>query len=237
VTPATATRSADQAGYYALDKRAGKLSARLAREDDPATRAALLDELAVCEQDMADLHMEAFGPDPIGHEGGRDLSESLASSARLIRLLAGAEHELAGTPALTKFFEDFADDWTVTQAAITEKLCDERDRDKRADLIDQLYDAVVDEVGGQAAEVLVSLALCEREAAHPRPLRWRAIGRWVWWATGTAINGLIALAVGAWVFRTGHSAPGMGFAAAVFAVAAFVAFQEIDAWLQDRWSR
>lgn len=150
--------------YFALSNYAGKCLRRLGRETDLVARAELLHELAVAEQSMADLHMEAFGPDPIEWEGGRDLSESLRLSAGLLWLAACSADVLAGlcdegTPA------DDPDGFIAAHADIASQLGVEHDPEARAALFDQLWDAVVDRVGGQAAESLASLARVERRLA------------------------------------------------------------------------
>jgi hypothetical protein len=135
--------------------------------------------------------------------------------------------------------EDFAA-LTVEQQKALMPLLTERDRSKRACLIDQFYDAVVGDVGGQAAEVLVSLALCEREAAAGRPPRWRTFARWAWWLFEAIVNAAVALAAGTWAAvnvikvtayapsTAGVSRPMGGIIGGLAAIAAFLLLNDLD---------
>lgn len=152
--------TADRERYFQLDDQAGKLMRRLGRETIPAGRAALLDDLAAAEQGMADIYPDAFGPDPLRDEGGRDMAHSIALSAHLIRLAAAAEHDLAGTPVVVPVT------WDPELDEHMACLRTERDHAVRAILLEDLCDAVMEQAGGQAAEVLASLARTERSAAR-----------------------------------------------------------------------
>ncbi|GAA4522460.1 hypothetical protein GCM10023191_101710 [Actinoallomurus oryzae] len=91
-----------QRRYFATDGPAHAISRRLHTSADPATRAGLLDALADIDAELARQHPAAWGPDPIEHENGRDMAESLASSASLLRHLADTERAVAAaswTPA------------------------------------------------------------------------------------------------------------------------------------------
>lgn len=155
-----------QCRYFALDKQAGKLMRKLCREDDPGFRAVLLDDLAVVVQEQADIYAQAFGPDPIEYEGGRDMAESETLSAQLAGFAAACEHDLAGTPAADVFPADPAAPWPPAYCVTFMLLRGVRDRAERARILDEFADDVVDEAGGQAAETLVSLANAERETAR-----------------------------------------------------------------------
>ncbi len=80
------------ADYFADDVELGRVHRDLHRTRNPITRAALLDRKAEITERRAQLHPGVFGPDPNPHEDGQDLSVSLAYSARLLRIIANAEH-------------------------------------------------------------------------------------------------------------------------------------------------
>lgn len=83
-TPAT------EADYFAHDDAAWSAAARLRHARAPAERARLLTILGDEEWHRAELHTAVFGPDP--HEDGCPQEEWLADSARLLWILAEAEH-------------------------------------------------------------------------------------------------------------------------------------------------
>jgi hypothetical protein len=147
--------------YFAYSKQAYRLFCQLEKATDPHPRAELLYELADVELGMAELHMDAFGPDPIPDEGGRDLADSDALSALLIRLYADVEDAAAhGKPrALTDTrLEPHA-------GPILDCMAAEPDAERRGALLEPLFWAVVDVVGGQAAETIARMPA----PGHPRP--------------------------------------------------------------------
>jgi hypothetical protein len=164
--------------YWLADEAAGRIMKHLSRPCDPLVRTVLLDDLAMYEQQMAAVHMDAFGPDPLEHEGGRDLSDSIRESARLTRIVCDAL-SLADDPdyPLTEPREGL----TPEQWAAINYLEHAEGYAERADVLDgPMYEAFAEEMGGQAAETLVSLAYCERKAGEPgrrpyRPLSPRAM--------------------------------------------------------------
>lgn len=152
--------TSEQREYFAVEKPASKLQRRLSRTWLPAERADACQQLADIERRLADMHPIAFGPDPIPDEGGRDLAEAHLSSARLLRLVA--EAELARASARPRRWTGPAELETAGAPALN-RIADPGDSDRRGAL-DELYDAVVDEVGGQAAETIACLGV-------PRPWR------------------------------------------------------------------
>jgi len=79
------------ADYFADDSDFDRIHRGLRRSRIPAERATLLDWKAAITERRARLHTSVFGPDPNPHEDGRDLSVSLAHSARLLRIIGNAE--------------------------------------------------------------------------------------------------------------------------------------------------
>jgi hypothetical protein len=139
--------------YFRIGKPIGALYDRLNETTDPAIRAELLDGMATIEQQLSDVHREAFGPDPIEWEGGRDLSESIASSALLMRLLADVEHAVADGGQRRR-----TDTWLEPYAgSVLDRMAATPDIATRSVLLLDLYEAVEPHVGGQAAEVLAGL--------------------------------------------------------------------------------
>jgi hypothetical protein len=154
---------------FQIDDAAAAINRDLYTVADPADRAYLLNQLADYEQQLADLHPAAFGPDPNPDEGGRDVAESLASSATLLRALAATEdgnvgrlNQLLGTVDLV-------------ESILWRRLASTRNHGERADLIGQVAEHAAMRVGGQAAESLLCLAGTERElaaaAAEGRPAK------------------------------------------------------------------
>jgi hypothetical protein len=213
------------AAYFDLDKQAGKTQRRFARPGDPADRAELLGDLAVLEQEMADTHRATFGPDPIEWEDGRDLAESLDNSAKLIWIVEGALRESAG--AVLILFREQVRRMPPEQQAAVRALIAAPGYAERADILDgSMYEAFVDEVGGQAAEVLVSLAWCERKAAEPgrRPYHPHRFPRWLRATAGwLAIITLSFLAPAVAICSAGLIYDGFGHSVPIRAVAAFAA--------------
>jgi hypothetical protein len=145
--------------YFQISDDAGDIRDQLYTATDPGDRAYLLNQLADHEQQLADLHPAAFGADPNEDEGGRDLAESLASSATLIRALAATEDGNVGR--LNRLLGTI----DITESILWRRLASTRNRNERADLIGQVAEHAAMRVGGQAAEPLACLAHTERELA------------------------------------------------------------------------
>ena len=143
-----------QRDYFALDRRMGRIYDQLAETTNDHVRATLLIDAYETEQVMADMHREVFGPDPIEWEGGRDLADSIASSALLLKLLADVELVAGG--GLTRRFT--TDTWLEPYAGrILDMMAANPSVLGRAAWLEDLYEAVVPFVGGQAAEVLACI--------------------------------------------------------------------------------
>jgi hypothetical protein len=57
---------------------------------------------------------------------------------------------------------------SAAESAMWRKLTTVRDRQERANLLDQIHDHAADRYGGQAAEVLITIARTERELASAK---------------------------------------------------------------------
>jgi hypothetical protein len=239
--PLAVQPSQGQLGHPSRGTRITRLLTRLGRESDPATRAGLLDELAAAQQAVADRRLAAASARR-GDEHTRGLAESLALSARLVRLVAGCEHSIADTGSLTEYQED-AIGFNVDHVLLMFKLCRERDRNKRADLIEQLHAASAAGLGERGGEVLLRLAGAERRAAaqgprSPRALL-RAAGRWAHWAAATTANTVSALVIAIWCTAfLGTPTASAGLRAGIVTVAVFwcltASDTRLEAWLAGR---
>lgn len=151
---ATRSERADaRVAYFAADHSAGRLLAELARTGDADIRAQLLRHLSDREKTMADAYFAAFGPDLIRDEQ-RDMVDSMRLSALLLRLLADVESAVAyrRTRRLTDtVLESVAGD--VLDIMARRPHAGHRVALARTGL----YAAVVDVVGGHAAETLTAL--------------------------------------------------------------------------------
>jgi hypothetical protein len=145
--------------YFQIDGDAAAINRELYTTADPADRTYLLDQLADYEQQLADLHPTAFGADPNEDEGGRDLAESLGSSATLLRALAATEDGNVGR------LNHLLGKVDLVESILWRRLASTRNHGERADLIAQVAEHAARRVGGQAAESLACLANTERDLA------------------------------------------------------------------------
>ncbi|MEU7802714.1 hypothetical protein AB0B10_25980 [Micromonospora arborensis] len=163
VRPAARTDARDR--YFEAAKLAGRIQVKLSRPMLSGDRPAWLGRLAQHLQTMSEVHREAFGPQPIPEEGGRDLADSHALSALLVQLIADAEYAATWrTPRRV----------TITEleqhaGSVLDRMAATRSPAQRGQLLDELYEAVVDVVGGQAAEQVHCL---------PAPGHWRPTTFW-----------------------------------------------------------
>jgi hypothetical protein len=158
-----------QRRYLATTEPGYEISGRLHITADPAERAALIEALATIDEALAGQHTAVWGPDPIEHEGGRDMAVSLASSAELLRHLAATERAIADEQTNGQIWDDvysrFDLSTTVNELMLWTELSTTSDRATRAVLIDQIWEYAAERVGGQAAEALACMAIAEREVA------------------------------------------------------------------------
>lgn len=180
--------------YYRISDDAADISKQLYTAADPTDRAGLLNRLANLEGQLAELHPHAFGADPNPDEDGRDLAESLASSATLLYALAATEDN--NTVRLNVMIAGVG----IVEALLWHDLAAERNHGKRAELIDQVAEHAAIRVGGQAAESLACLAATERELAAaviegrpPKAPRTFAVPRMVLVAVFLIVGALLAL--------------------------------------------
>jgi hypothetical protein len=207
--------------YFGLDKEAGRTQRRLARPGEPIDRAVLLGRLAGLEQEMAGTHEATFGPDPIEWEDGRDMAESLEGSAWVTAMIADAYYVAAGRDP------GHREELTAEQHAALSALEQAEDYAERAAVLEhEVYPAFADEIGGQAAEVIMGLAWCERKAGKPgrRPYRPSRLPPWLRVMAGWAVTVILAaLAPIAAIFTAGLIYSSFGDSPPIRAIAAFAA--------------
>lgn len=147
-------RSAARESYFTTEKNLSRCSNQLAETTDPRQRATILYRMAGLELTQADRHRTAFGDQPIKTEGGRDMAESLLYASMLYRTLGDVEHVVAsGSGSRNCRFPRFGEDANDT----LDRMCVTPDLPLRMALLEDLYDAVYQHLGGQAAEVLWTL--------------------------------------------------------------------------------
>jgi hypothetical protein len=168
-------RGKAQRRYFATAEPGYGITSRLHVTADPAERAELIEALADIDEALASQHTAVWGPDPIEHEGGRDMAVSLASSAELLGHLAFTERSIAAEcPA--EYMETGGRLWeevyarfdlytSVNELMLWVELAATTDRATRAGLIDQIWEYAAERVGGRAAEGLACMAIAEREVA------------------------------------------------------------------------
>jgi hypothetical protein len=88
-------RSAARKTYYAADKELARLHNQLAKTAEPHERAKLLRRMADEQMRAVRVYHTAFGLDPIPHDNGRSMTESLTSESKLYRALGDVEHVVA----------------------------------------------------------------------------------------------------------------------------------------------
>lgn len=147
-------RRAARNDYWANDRYGREAHAFLAAATDPFDRAMALRDLAVADQAMGMNHDEAFGPASSNEDGtGPTMADAHLWSARLCRALATVEQAVA-----TGDIREMADE-RIEQVAggMLDQMASHQDLGRRMALLQDLYEAVVDLVGAQAAEVVACL--------------------------------------------------------------------------------
>ncbi len=139
--------------YWESDREVGHVYQLLAKETAGLDRDRLLRFAACHTIDMSRNHFAGFGPAPIAHEGGRDLTVSLAHRSHLYRLLAQVEYAAATRR------RRWQDGTSLDHAAeaVLNRMAKEEDLPARMRLLEELYNVVEPIVGGQAAESLACL--------------------------------------------------------------------------------
>jgi hypothetical protein len=166
---ARVARVAARERYFGEERALRRVWRGLAREAGPRERAELLREAAGRMGRMAGACPGAFGPEPIEWEGGRDLAESQAFSAALLRVLAQVEDIVRGavaggdvgladaglagvaTPEVRAVLS------TPVALAVLKRMAATPDLAERHPMLRGLYHAVEPVVGGQAAETVACL--------------------------------------------------------------------------------
>jgi hypothetical protein len=139
--------------YLGTEKAIRRTRRLLATATSRGDRAAYLRQLAMYENDLAQLHTATFGPDSDEDDDGRDVAESLASSASLLRALADAESTTADWPPRIPARADIEQ----VAGAILDRIAATPDLTARRQLLEDLHNAVTPVVGTHAAETLASL--------------------------------------------------------------------------------
>jgi len=137
--------------YWDADERLRSAHTALAGAADPGERARLLTELADAQDEQARVHHDAFGPDPLDDEGGRDLAESLAYSALLYRLLADVEAAVAEPVRGRRVADSVLEPHAGTAL---EHMAATPDLRERTELLEDVALAVAEVAGAQAVETL-----------------------------------------------------------------------------------
>lgn len=133
--------------------RIGRVWDRLAESTDGHDRAKLLMDAASLEREISEAY-RAGGSEPLPDEPGRDMAGSAAMTAQLLDALADVEFVAAGS--LTRRHAT-GTAFEAAGGAVLDRMAATTDLTARAELLEELYDAVVDVVGDQAAEVLYGL--------------------------------------------------------------------------------
>jgi hypothetical protein len=172
-------RRAARAEYWALEARLGNAHRRLATTVDATGRARLLWTLSQVQLDQANVHDAAFGPDlfepeceeefaldAVGlyeRDAAGSMAQSMRWSATLYRLLAGVEEAVVYTRLGRR--ERMSAVLGQASDEVLDRMATTPDLGARMTLLDDLYEAVVDKVGGQAAETIACLPYPKRTEA------------------------------------------------------------------------
>lgn len=140
--------------YFELEARAGSYLDELARIDDPKERARLLFKVGRIDAELAGLSVKGWRSDLEDDEHGIDMAQSMRFAGVLCRLLGDVEQAVAypdlGRRERTTHLERACGE-------ILDKMAATLDLAERLTYLDPLYDAVVGNVGGQAAEAIACL--------------------------------------------------------------------------------
>jgi hypothetical protein len=167
--------------YFKASRKAASMWRLLhRRSNSPLAREGILAELANLADRMA-VSSWTWDNDRTDSDGFTP-HEWMTAEARLLRMVMNTEMALARgglTYGQRLDWEPSLAGLMGTDDRVTDvlwRLSNEPDPAGRGDLVDQLYEAVVDHVGGQAAEVLVAVAACYRKAAQTG---WRRFVPWL----------------------------------------------------------
>lgn len=148
-------RSGARNTYYAADDELARLHDLLAETAEPRERAKLLRRMADEQMRAVRVYHTAFGRDTIPHDNGRSMTESLTSESKLYRALGDVEHVVACNGRVGRNWRFH--EWGETADRVLDRMAATPDLDERVELLDELYDAVLPAVGGQAAETVACL--------------------------------------------------------------------------------
>ncbi|MEU7802720.1 hypothetical protein AB0B10_26010 [Micromonospora arborensis] len=178
VRPVARTDARDR--YRQVDRLACRALVELSRDLSEQRRVTCLRELAHHLGCIASLRREAFGPEPLDERGAVDMAESLALSALLVLLVADAENAVTSATARSLTSTELE----AHAGPVLERMAGTRDPEERGELLDDLYDAVVDVVGEQAADSIAGL---------PAPGHWESVtvGQWIDAVRAGSLKGLV----------------------------------------------
>ena len=167
-TAAFIRRKRAQREYLEMSDAVVGIDDELGTTYDPASRAVLIDQAAAGEYRLALKHTEAWGPSP-GER--RDRPEELASSSRLLRMLAASERAAAdpdeGSQAVFWHLDGRA---SVDEVEVWVRLAATRDHAGRAELIGDIVRLAAQRVGCEAVQSLINFGFdAERALAAGRP--------------------------------------------------------------------
>ncbi|TAK89345.1 MAG: hypothetical protein EPO06_11825 [Burkholderiaceae bacterium] len=146
------TTSAARGTYFGAEERLNIGSVALAQTSDPAERGRLLAKMADAASDQARVYRDAFGPDPMREEGGRDMAESCGHSATLYRLLSDVEYAVVD-PGHQRTLDPHSDLESCAWEVLA-RMARTPDLAARMRLLADLADTVEPIVGGQAVDTL-----------------------------------------------------------------------------------
>ena len=144
-----------QREYFRLDARASDLLDDLTRTGDPDDRTRILTRLAHVCAAMADVHDDAFGRHDMPDDAAGDLAQSDRFSSTVYSLLADVEAAVAYPESARNYTDS-----SLGQVAgpVLDRMVAQPDAVARAEMArTELCDALVDVIGGQAAEALATL--------------------------------------------------------------------------------
>jgi len=138
-----------RAEYWRLDGRLGRLHRQLGDAAEPEVRADLLTDLWQVQAAQARVHDAAWGVDKLRKDAAGDMARSQHLSALLYGLLGDIESAVAN-PGRGRKWGELGGPASVP----LDRMAATPDLGERMALLPDLYDAVVDQVGVQSAEVV-----------------------------------------------------------------------------------
>ncbi len=156
-------RDAARARYEQAEEALAEQLEALYRTIEPAQRAGLLRAMRDQATVQAETHEAAFGPTPVdgaNEAGATDMTGALTLTAVVLNALAGVEATRAGQGPRPKVDHPAAELIERHVGALLDQMSDpDLDvEDLHTLMCGDLYDALVEVVGEDAAEVLITIA-------------------------------------------------------------------------------